>query len=240
MPSHKYTGIILRRTNLGEADRIVTAFSKESGKVKFVAKGARRTKSKLAGGIELFCKTNLMINDGKNLDILTSSEIVKNYLGLKPNLEKLKLASFIAEVINKLTLDNNPNSEIFSLADSVLNRILEVDEARLKIYFITNFLSLSGILPELSECVKCNEKPSHNIYFSQTANGILDEDCSKYFDDAQDITLNAVKLIRASSGLSIDDFRKISVDEKYLEEACNLLVHYLVFSFDRSFKSELI
>ena len=97
--TYKTEAIIIKRINLGEADRIVTAFSSEFGNIRFVAKGVRRIKSKLAGSVEPFYKSNLLVATGRNLDILSSAEIVKTYLSLKPALLEIKTANLFGEII---------------------------------------------------------------------------------------------------------------------------------------------
>ena len=77
--TYKTEAIIIKRMNLGEADRIVTAFSRDFGKIRFVAKGVRRIKSKFGGSVEPFYKSELLIVNGKSLDILSNAEIKETH-----------------------------------------------------------------------------------------------------------------------------------------------------------------
>jgi DNA repair protein RecO (recombination protein O) len=239
MPSHKHTAIILKRINLGEADRIVTAFSKEAGKIRFVAKGSRRTKSKLAGSIELFCQSKLMLSDGKSLDILTSAEIVDNYLGLKPNLTELKAAAYFSEVVDKLSIDNQPNENLYSLLHRVLSSISD-DDDKLNIYFLTHFFDIYGINPQYTECVRCGLKPEDNIFFSPSAGGILDEDCATYYPDSYKVDLNTVKTLNAARSTNLASFLKIKIPSDNILEARGLVSRFLKETFNKDFKSEYI
>lgn len=240
MPIHKYNAIIIKRINLGEADRIITAFSFEDGKIKFVGKGTRRTKSKLAGSIEPFCLVDLNLSTGRSLDILTSANIVKNYIGLNPDLEKVKFSSFVGETIDKLLPDETPAESIFKLVDDVLSKLNEVDLSLLKVYFLTELFHCLGVHPERSVCVKCGEKPQERLYISKQAGGILDENCCFSFGDSKEIDVNSVKVLNFSSHYNINALAKLKVEAKYIAEALNFLEGYLRHTTGKTFKSDLI
>lgn len=240
MPNHKIKAIILKRINLGEADRIVTAFSFENGKIKFVAKGVRRTKSKLAGSIEPFCLVDLQVSDGKNLNILTAASILNNYLGLTPELEELKLANYMGEVVDKVVPDETPVSELFSLIDEVLGSIKHEAKNRLKSYFLAKLFEILGLSPETEVCLKCSDKPQERLYISNEGGGILDENCCLYFADSQEIDTTSVKFLRFLKHHNLKSVLGCHINEKNVSEALTFLEEYLRYVSHRTFKSDLI
>ena len=123
---YKTPGIILRRKNLAEADRILTIFTQKRGKVKAVAKGVRWLKSHLAGHLELFCLSDLILAEGKNLDTIIGAELIKSYPKLRADLARTNQAYYLAEITDKLTVEADPHSEIFQLLKKGLD-ILEED-----------------------------------------------------------------------------------------------------------------
>ncbi|MFA6492884.1 MAG: DNA repair protein RecO, partial [Patescibacteria group bacterium] len=96
--NYKTRGIILKRTNLNEADRILTIFTENNGRIKAVAKGIRKTLSKLAGHLELFCLTDFVIAEGRNLDTITAAETQKCFINLRGDLESTNVAYYLAEI----------------------------------------------------------------------------------------------------------------------------------------------
>src|SRR3990167_2736637 len=98
MPSYKTRGIIIKRSNFSEADRLVTIFSKDRGKIRAIAKGVRRPLSKLGGHIELFCLTNFVIAEGRNLDIISGAEIEKCFFDIRSGLDKTSTAFYLGEI----------------------------------------------------------------------------------------------------------------------------------------------
>ena len=93
--TYKSRGIVLRRTNLGEADRILTILTEKFGLIRVVAKGVRKTLSHLAGHLEPFCVAEFLIAEGRNLDIITGAEIQKCHLNLRSQLETTQTAYYL-------------------------------------------------------------------------------------------------------------------------------------------------
>jgi DNA repair protein RecO (recombination protein O) len=240
MPTYKLNGIILKRTNLGEADRIITAFSDTGGKIKFVAKGARRTKSKLAGSIEPYCLTEMLLSSGKSLDILTSAQVKNNYLGLDPSLEQVKTAGVFAEIIDKIIPEEIPSQTIFQLLIDVLSQIKTADLNLLKAYFEAKFLNLSGLMPETFNCIKCEKRPGEKVYFTFEGGGILCTECKNFAPDSFLISQNAVKAIRFTIDNGLSRFLKLNLSNNEVNEISMVLSRFTKHSFGRDFKSERI
>ena len=99
---YKDEGVVLKTIKLGEADRIVTLFTRHNGKVRAVAKGVRKTKSRFGGRLEPFTRVDLMIYRGRNLDTITSAEILTPYKEMRTDYARLTAAAAVAEVIEKM------------------------------------------------------------------------------------------------------------------------------------------
>lgn len=197
MASYKTQAIIINRLNLGESDRILTLFSPEYGKIRAICKGSRKTKSKFGGHTELFSLDDFVISEGKNLDIVIDSTLTQNFLANDPDIGKVKTAYYFGEIINKLLPDETANKEVYDLLLFCLQRINDTDILMLQLVFIAKFLKILGIYPELSACVKCENKPDKtDIYFSNSAGGILDRECSTHFNDSIRTDENTIKLWR--------------------------------------------
>lgn len=237
MATYKVTGIIIKRMNLGEADRILTIVTKEKGKIKIVAKGVRRTLSKLAGNLELFCLSNLVIAEGRNLDIVTAAEIKKCFINLRGNLELTQAAFYFAEMIEQLSEENEPHEETFNLLDDVLENLNTIQSEILIPYFEWNLLTELGYYPELSNCLECHQKVSEKekIYFSVSRGGIVCLNCQK--DDII-VSASTVKLLRLFLKHQILALTKIQLDQKVLREVKKITRLYLNQTSDKEFRSQ--
>jgi len=146
----KVEGIILRRISFGEADKLVTVFTKELGKIKALAKGIRRIKSRRAPHLELFNRVELVLHHGKTFDIITEAKIVNDLSGLKSDLKMSGYLFYLCEVIDKILPEHQPHPEIFRLLLSTLSDLsnLGVDAQEKVKKFIVQLLWNLGYLPK--------------------------------------------------------------------------------------------
>lgn len=128
MSTYKTEGIILKYKDFGEADRLVTVFSKHYGKLKLVVKGARRLTSRKGGNIEILNLGQLFIIEGRNLDLLSEIVVEETFQELKKDLMLMAEVYQITEFIDDLTVENEPNLKIFSLILEVLHLLKELKE----------------------------------------------------------------------------------------------------------------
>lgn len=123
MRGFKTEGIILKRRNFGEADRILTIFTLHRGKVSVLAKGVRKITSRRAGNVELLNRVQMYLHPGKNFLILTEATSLDTYQRLKEDLTLSTYAYHIIELISKLTAENQENPLLYSNLLEVLNRL---------------------------------------------------------------------------------------------------------------------
>ncbi|OIN95275.1 DNA repair protein RecO [candidate division WWE3 bacterium CG06_land_8_20_14_3_00_42_16] len=128
MSTYKTEGIILKYKDFGEADRLLTVFSKHYGKLKLVVKGARRLTSRKGGNIEILNLGQLFIIEGKNLDLLSEIVVEETFQELKKDLMLMAEVYQITEFIDGLTVENEPNLKFFSLILEVLHLLKELKE----------------------------------------------------------------------------------------------------------------
>src|SRR5918999_4872407 len=99
---YKDEGIVLKTIKLGEADRIVTFFTRQNGKVRAVAKGVRKTKSRFGGRLEPYTRVELLIYRGRSLDTITQADIIDPFRGLRHDYDRLWSAAALAEIVEKI------------------------------------------------------------------------------------------------------------------------------------------
>jgi len=119
----KTEGIVLKRINFGEADRILTIYTKHYGKIKILAKGVRKLSSRKGGNVELFNHLVLFAVRGKSLDILTEVELLNSFKSWRKDLKKIHQAYYFCELVDKLTPEGQANQIVFGLLTDFLGRI---------------------------------------------------------------------------------------------------------------------
>lgn len=157
MRSFKTEGIVIKRSNYSEADRIVTIFSKRQGKIKIKASGVRRITSRRSPHIELLNYANFNLYQGRSMATLTEVESIETFSNLKKDLKKIGLAYHICELIDSLCAENQENTEIFTLLETSLKRLSKEEDSDLVIYeFELELLKLLGFYKHSESLLKIN------------------------------------------------------------------------------------
>jgi len=142
-------GIVLARKNYGEADRIIPIYTKNYGKLVFIAKGVRRLQSRKRGHIEIFTRIKFSAVKSKSMDILTEVETLDDFADIRKNLVKVSLAYYFMEVIGKITHEGEPHTEIYNLLVTYLNELGNTSRLKtLRKNFITELLINLGFWPK--------------------------------------------------------------------------------------------
>ncbi|MBM2820723.1 MAG: recO [Candidatus Berkelbacteria bacterium] len=236
MANYKLKGIILKRTNLNEADRILTIFTDKLGKIKTIAKGIRKQHSHLAGHLEPFCLTNLVIAKGRNLDIIIEAETIECFYDLRNNLKQTNASYYLSEVIDNFTVEHESHPDIFLLLLNVLNHTNDIKQDLLLAYFELNLLSNVGFLPELYKCLVCRKKLHPGInYFDYQGGGLVCSGCSK---NGQRISDEGVKLLRIMRDKNLETLKKLKIKPQTILEVTKVIRLYLKHVHDKDLKSQ--
>ena len=228
--------VILKRDNFGEADSIITVFSKNNGKLRILAKGSRKIKSKFVGHLEPFSLVKISLVSGRSFEILTSCEIKKSFYSLKENLNNLPRLNYIFEITNNLTCEELKNPQVFKLITNTLSSGLwKSNPDFLVLFFLINFLKLLGFSPHFDFCLKCNSKDLEAAYFSYYWGGILCEDC-KDSQSKRKVDINIIRVLRILQftkhrSFNIDKVGEelSKIDSDLQKRAFNIISGFLIF-----------
>lgn len=238
VPIYKTQGVIIKRRNFGEADRLLTLYTQNDGKIVVIAKGVRRSKAKMVGHTELFYLQNFQLAEGKTWDIVAGAEILKDFNNIRIKSSLTNQAYFMAELVDNLTHENEPHKDIFILLNSSLEKLDQSRDELVLPYFSFKILSLLGHKPELSHCVKCHQKISRESnYFSNLMGGLLCENCRKSDLGSIRISVKAVKIMRLFDEYDIDLLDKLIVDDKISKELSNIIINYTQYILEKPIKS---
>lgn len=245
---YRVQALVLRRTDHGEADRLLTLFTPERGKIRANAKGARKPSSRKSGHVELFTHVDLMLAKGQQIDVVTQAETIDSFIALRDNLDRVSYAYYLVELVDKFSEEETENRPVFDLLLHALGWL--GDEATnaevLARFFELRLLQYVGYRPQLFSCVNCGKviEPVEN-YFSAEAGGILDPDCvstqrekiAGHARDAQTISLNALKVLRYLQTREWETVRVLKLSADVLTEVELLLQRYIVHHLERNLKS---
>ena len=154
---YRDTGVVLRTYKLGESDRIVVLMTEQNGKVRAVAKGVRKTRSKFGARLEPMSHVNLLLYRGRELDIVSQAESVEPLGPMLSSLDRASQGMAAIEAVDQLALDREPNPRLYRMAVGVLRTIAERPAALNVPAFYWKLLAAEGLEPQLDACVRCNE-----------------------------------------------------------------------------------
>jgi DNA repair protein RecO (recombination protein O) len=235
---YRTEAVIIRRSDFGEADRLLTLVTPQ-GKRRVVAKGARKTTSRLAGHIELFTHASLLLAIGRNLDIVTQSVILHSFDNLRGDLRRIGAAYYAAELIDRLTEEDDENRPAFELLVATL---LALDTTRnrdlaLRFYEL-HLLGYLGYRPQLYHCAVCQAALTEEASrFSPTGGGVLCPRCAPGDRAALPISLSAFKLLRFLQAQPLEAIERLNISPVVRDEAEQLLRAYIRRILERDLKS---
>lgn len=235
---YRCEAIIIRRSDIGEADRVLTTLT-PSGKRRVVAKGARKIHSRLAGHIELFTHTTLMLAVGRNLHIVTQSSPLDRFERLRTDLERIGAAYYAAELADRLIEEESENRRAFDLLLGAL-RALDAGAAvdlTLRAYEL-HLLDALGYRPQLHECASCGVALTEATdRFSPSAGGALCPQCAGADRRALPMSLPAFKVLRYLQIQPPEIAGELRVSAATRAEAESLLRAYLRHILERDLRS---
>jgi DNA repair protein RecO (recombination protein O) len=249
--NYQTQGVILKQTKLGEFDKIITIYTPEFGKLRAVAKGACRPKSKLGGNIEPLTHSLMLLAKGRNLDIVTQSQTVNGFLTLKSDLWRMGCGLYLLELIDSFTVEGGENRQLFDLLLDILDRLSEPEsnETALR-YFELHLLHYLGYRPQLGRCVSCDSplKPVIN-FFSPSKGGLLCPHCHSEENHRHDqietvsikpslpLSVEALKVLRLWQSCDYSTSRRVKVKPELSRQLEHLLSEYMRYIVQRELKS---
>jgi len=235
---YRTEAMIIRRSDFGEADRLLTLITPQ-GKRRVVAKGARKTTSRLAGHIELFTHTALLLAIGRNLDIVTQSTILHSFDTLRGDLRRIGAAYYAAELIDRLTEEEDENRLAFDLLVATLAALdtTRSPDLALRSYEL-HLLGHLGYRPQLYHCAICQEALTEAANrFSPLAGGALCPRCASDDRATMAMSLNAFKLLRFLQAQPLEAIERLTLSLAVRDEAEQLLRAYIRRILERDLKS---
>lgn len=177
MKTFKIEGVILRTADFGDANRVVTIYTRDFGKIEVNAYGCRRAKNPLSGALQMFNFISAEINRGAKVDSVKEADVIKFYGNLTADVEKIAYASLFFEIVNRMTLPKFPEVGVYDL---LLKSLPAFDERNARIAALIGtcqFMEFSGVQLNYFQCVHCGAEIETDAAFSLVDGGAVCMNC---------------------------------------------------------------
>ncbi len=226
---------MLRHNDWGEADRLLVLYTRDQGKLRAIAKGARRLRSRKAGHLEPFTRVTLMLAAGRDLWIVTQAQTVDAYLPIREDLVRTGYAAYVMELLDRFTYEEGENRLLFQLLTDTLARLSTEADAYAPVrYYELHLLDLLGFRPEVFECVVCHTPVrQEDQFFSNILGGVVCPRCVLRAPDARPVSMTVVKFLRHFLRSAYAEAIKAPIPEGVRQEMEALLQSYITFLLER-------
>jgi len=243
MPSRERTyrteAIVLRRKDFGEADRLLTLFTPEEGKIRVLAKGIRKPRSRKAGHLELYTRSNLLLAKGRDMDIITQAATVEAYRPMREDLLRSTYGSYCIELLDRFTPDEAENKPLYDLLAEALGWLSQTNDLALVTrYYELQLLGMSGYQLELFNCVVGGEKIiAEDQFFSPADGGVVCPHCGETREGAFRISLSALKVLRHMMRSPYEVVRELKLGPAVHAEIERVALRTITYHLERQLKS---
>lgn len=231
--------IVLRQRKLGDADKIITLYSANFGKLDAVAKGVRRVTSRLGGHVEPLNHASYLLAHGRNLDIITQAQTIETFQPLRDDLDRLSRALYAAELLDRATEERAENFALYRLLLDTLRRLAQRDELDLALrFFELALLDQLGYRPQLDECVVCRGSlAAEGNKWAPGLGGAVCAGCKPEEESLRALSPNGLKLLLLLRSGSFQDVGRVQPSPELASEVEGHLRAAIHFALDRDIRS---
>lgn len=233
----KTKGIVIREVNTGEADKIVTIFSKSHGKISGFAKGARRAKSKFVAGVQFLSYSDFVLFKGKDLYSINSCDVIESFYEIRNDLKKLTYSAHMVEILNDVIQEGQPATKVLRLFLNILHMMAKTDKSSelLTRIFELRTLSVLGYAPDVQCCLSCGKDELQNVLFSFKKCGFLCAECKTDDHQAIKLSLGAARAIRHIVKSKMQDLFCFDLSQEVLNELGRVSRRYIKDRLERDY-----
>jgi DNA repair protein RecO (recombination protein O) len=243
MPQFKTSAIVIKTLDYGESDRIITLLTTDFGKIKGIAKGAKRSRRRFSNALELFTLSKVIFFDKRETSLvrIEGCDIVDTFSAIRDDIRKIAFGSYFAELVDEMTAEREGNPDLFNTLKVFLS-LLSDGEAETQILrvFEIRLLSLLGYQPELNRCLRCNEpfEPGEGARFSVKKGGLLCEKCSHGYTDLIPVSLGTARMLHLALEMDLSKVHRLRFSKQALSEGEAILSTFIQYHINKELKSK--
>ncbi len=237
--NYQTEAIVIKKTKLGEADTILTFYTPHLGKIQGFAKSLRKTKSKMAGHLELLTHSLVSLARGRNIDTITGAQTIDSFLPLKSDLELSAHALYSTELVNQFTADNAEDYPLFELLLETMHHLCQGGNNELILrYFELHLLERVGYRPQLEQCVSCHSTlRAVTNSFCPSAGGMLCPSCRRSQPYSYPLLVEAQKGLQLLQSSDYDTASRLKISPELSRQLEMVMRNYLRYLLEREVKS---
>lgn len=247
---YRVHALVLRRRDHGDADRILTLFTPDRGRLEVIAKGVRKTTSRKAGHLEPFTHDSLLLAQARTWDIITEAVTVESFRHLREDLDAISRAGYMIELVEAFSESDDDHHPLWDLVLAALRELdasaageQEFDRSVLLNWFALHLLSLMGFQPNLFTCLGCDRdlEPAGN-FLSMSEGGVYCQACADARASEKGRTLepldaDSFKVLRFLQSRPWGEARKYHVRAPLMRTVENIVHRYLMGVLERQLRS---
>jgi len=245
MPLYTTNAIVIRSLHYGESDKIVTFFTKDFGKIKAIAKGARRSKKRFQNALGLFSHLRLIFFDREGMGLVRAEncDILHTFSKIREDLKKIFYGNYYLELVNEMAGERETNTEAFNL---LLYFLLTLEEKEAQEEWLRMFeirmLSLFGYRPNMKRCGLCKRewddlKEISFTFFSPGMGALVCKSCSNALNNLIPLSLGTARLIEQISQMDLEKIHRLKFTLQALAESRELLPKFITYQLGKELKS---
>ncbi|MEL7637442.1 MAG: DNA repair protein RecO [Anaerolineaceae bacterium] len=237
--SYRVQALVIRHREFGEADRILTLYTLEKGKLQAIAKGVRKIKSRKAGHLEPFTQVNLQLAKGRNFEVVTQAETIRNFDNIRENLKLTAQAAYVLELLDRFTYEEGENRALFNLVTETLVRLDSGVVPGLVVhYYEVHLMDILGFKPQLRECVVCGAAiQPEDQYFSAKLGGVVCPNSLSGDPSAWTVSTDALRYMRFFQRSPWPQVKNRTIPEDVDRELSKLIEKYLTYLLEYGLKT---
>ena len=242
MPYYKTPAVILHSLDFAESDKLVTFFTRDFGKLRGIAKGAKRSRKRFGSGLEpLICSAVCFFEKEKaSLVRLDHCEIVDPFPHIHSDMLRLGYAGYLAELISVTAAERERSGEMYALLIGFFELLNQpaFREEFVRIFEL-RLLALAGYQPELRSCVVCRReaKDKHRHWFCQSKGGLICSDCVRDSLDHAHLSWGTIRTLQRAQTIELEKIRRLFFSAQAREESRRILPHFIEYRIEKPLKS---
>lgn len=243
MPVFRTEAITLGRTDYSNSSQIITFFTRNYGKIRTLAKGFKRSSGRHSSkAVDLLTYYQILFikKEHTSLHTLTEAVLQNNYPTLRNNLDKYFKASYMAELVNEFTGENDPSEQLFDVFLSTLAGISKDTDATLWLLaFEIKMLKILGYLPEWGRCVNCKNSIQQlsGVLFQAKEGGVLCRRCQIRFQDGIIVPTGAILIAGRLADMNLQRLERVKIQQSICVEIEKMLRYYITFILNKGLNS---
>lgn len=241
MPFYSTPAVVLNSEDSGELDKMVTLFTRDFGKLKGIAKGAKKSKKRFGANLDLFAYVNAIFFEGHSpLVRIEETSFIQPFRDIISNLVRFSYASYFVQLIHEMTKERQKEESIFEHLVYFLtllnNSVPKEDMLRI---FEIRLLAILGLKPRLDACLKCLQLPNSRkrAWFSISKGGMLCSKCSRDLDNVLPISYVTLKVLGFVQSLNLRDLAYLSLSKQVLSESEQILPDFIRYHLGKKIKA---